>query len=548
MTNYLAQILSTRRTPQALPIPGTDQVPNSAGGYAWALDDWARLDRFLVLGCEGGTYYAGELTLGVENAGAVLRCLADDGLRVVRRVVELSESGRAPKNDPALFALALALAKGDEPTRRAAVEAVPRVARTGTHLFQLVGYADGMRGWGRGLRRAVRGWYEARGAGDLAYQAVKYQARGGWSHRDLLRLTHPRFLGAKQEVAYWMVKGWPGVGDEPHPDEALRLLWAFERAKRATTAAEVAALIREHRLPREAVPTQHLTDPAVWEALLADMPATALIRNLAMMTRVGLLVAGSQAARAIVARIGDAERLRRARIHPIALLSALTVYAQGHGARGTGTWEPVGAVVDALDAAFYAAFQGVEPTGRRHVLALDVSGSMDAGAVAGVPGLTPRLASAAMALVTAATEPACQVVAFSAPAGGGYGGQWGGGDPGIAPLSISPRQRLDDVVRAAQAIPMGGTDCSLPMRWALKHRVEADVFVVYTDSETWAGRIHPVQALREYRQRTGIPARLVVVGMVSNGFTIADPDDGGMLDVVGFDAAGPALIADFVRG
>jgi hypothetical protein len=29
MTNYLAQILSTKRTPQALPIPGTAQVPNS---------------------------------------------------------------------------------------------------------------------------------------------------------------------------------------------------------------------------------------------------------------------------------------------------------------------------------------------------------------------------------------------------------------------------------------------------------------------------------------------------------------------------------------
>ena len=33
--------------------------------------------------------------------------------------------------------------------------------------------------------------------------------------------------------------------------------------------------------------------------------------------------------------------------------------------------------------------------------------------------------------------------------------------------------------------------------------------------------------------------------MVSNGFSIADPDDGGMLDVVGFDSAAPALIADF---
>jgi 60 kDa SS-A/Ro ribonucleoprotein len=56
-----------------------------------------------------------------------------------------------------------------------------------------------------------------------------------------------------------------------------------------------------------------------------------------------------------------------------------------------------------------------------------------------------------------------------------------------------------------------------------------------------------VQALQQYRARTGIAAKLVVVGMVSNGFSIADPDDVGMLDVVGFDTATPAVIADFVR-
>ncbi len=60
--------------------------------------------------------------------------------------------------------------------------------------------------------------------------------------------------------------------------------------------------------------------------------------------------------------------------------------------------------------------------------------------------------------------------------------------------------------------------------------------------------MHPVQALRTYREKTGIAAKLVVVGLVSNGFSIADPEDPGMLDVVGFDTAAPALIADFIRG
>ena len=58
----------------------------------------------------------------------------------------------------------------------------------------------------------------------------------------------------------------------------------------------------------------------------------------------------------------------------------------------------------------------------------------------------------------------------------------------------------------------------------------------------------PVQALQEYRRKLGIPAKLVVVGMTANGFSIADPNDGGMLDVVGFDAATPQLISDFIAG
>ncbi len=529
--NYLKNAWNKTRTPQTQPIPGTAQVANSAGGYVFAVDDWTRLSRFLVLGAEGGTYYVREQALTRANAEAVVRCIGLDGPRVVREIAAVSQAGRAPKNDPALFALALCAAVGDEATRRAALAALPTVARTGTHLFHFAAFVDGMRGWGRGLRQAVAGWYNAQDAAALAYQAVKYGQRDGWSHRDLLRLSHPVPVTEQHRTLYhWITQGWPGVGDAPHPDVALRLVWASERAKRAESAREVAALIREYDLPREAVPTQWLADPSVWEALLARMPMTALIRNLATLTRVGLLVPNSEATAQVVAQLGDGTRLTKARVHPIAVLAALKTYAQGHGERGGNTWTPTAQVVDALDAAFYASFGNVETTGRRWLLALDVSGSMGWGNIAGIPGLTPRVASAAMALVTAATEAQHEVVGFSTT---------------LVRVPISPRQRLDDVLRTVDAIPMGGTDCAQPMVWALKNRVAADVFVVYTDSETWAGGIHPVQALRDYRQGMGIPAKLVVVGMTSAGFSIADPEDAGTLDIAGFDAATPQLMRDF---
>ena len=162
--------------------------------------------------------------------------------------------------------------------------------------------------------------------------------------------------------------------------------------------------MREYGLPREALQPEHLTSVDVWEALLEDMPMTALIRNLATMTRLGVIAPGSDGTAKVVAQLADTERLRKARVHPIAVLAALRTYASGHGVRGRGEWNPVREVVDALDAAFYASFGNVEPAGKRLLLALDVSGSMSAGWVAGVPGLSPRDASAALALVTAATE------------------------------------------------------------------------------------------------------------------------------------------------
>jgi 60 kDa SS-A/Ro ribonucleoprotein len=251
------------------------------------------------------------------------------------------------------------------------------------------------------------------------------------------------------------------------------------------------------------------------------------------MGQVGLLKPFTEAEATIVKRLGNVDLLKRARIHPIAVLSALRVYAQGKGVRGSGEWTPTQKTIDALDEAFYLAFGAVEPSNKRIMLALDVSGSMGAGQVAGVPGLTPRDATAALALVTARTEPNYMITAFSTT---------------MIRLDISAKMRLNDAIKTVSGLPFAGTDCALPMLYALEHKLKVDQFVVMTDSETWHGNIHPVQALQQYRRETGIQAQLVVVAMIANRFTIADPNDRGMLDVVGMDTATPQLISDFARG
>jgi 60 kDa SS-A/Ro ribonucleoprotein len=144
-------------TPQSEPIPGENQVKNSAGGYAYQLDGWKQLDRFIILGTAGGTYYASEQKLTRDNTKVLEALIKEDGTRFVSRVVEMS--ARAPKADPALFALALAISIGDPTTKRLVALRLPEVARIGTHLFSFVEYAQNMRGWGRVLRDAISNWY-----------------------------------------------------------------------------------------------------------------------------------------------------------------------------------------------------------------------------------------------------------------------------------------------------------------------------------------------------------------------------------------------------
>lgn len=545
MSMYLRdEILSRSQTPQSEAIAGreAEQIQNNAGGFVFPVDEWVMLDRFLILGSEGGSYYATQQKLTRDNAKNVEKAILADGLRVVNRVVEISDSGRAAKNDPALFVLAMCASCQDVNVRRAALDALPKVARIGTHLFHFCAFVVGLRGYGRALVRALRKWYLDRPVERVALDVVKYRQRDGWSHRDVLRLAHPKTNdAARRAVIDWAVHGDAALETEAQP-AVMRNAVALMKTDDAKLAAD---LVRLHNLPRECVQTELLNDPRVWGALLVDMPITAMIRGLGKMSQVGILQPLSDEARYVADVLANGETIRKARIHPISLLMALRTYAQGHGMRGNLTWTPVPTVIDALDSAFYMAFDNIVPTGKRILLALDVSGSMGMGQVAGTP-LTPREAAAAMAMVIAKTEANWHIVGFTS--GGGFisGGRgWGG--TSITPLAITPRQRLDDIVEYTEGLPFGGTDCALPMIYAEQNKLEVDAVVVLTDSETWAGSIHPTQALANYRKHMGIQTKQVICGMVANQFSVADPADAGQMDVVGFDTAAPQVIADFIR-
>ena len=385
MSAKYSQHFKTKEVPQTEPTPGRNEVENNAGGFVYGIDDMSRLDRFLILGTEGGTYYSTERKLTQESGQCVQRLLqAGKGLEVIKRVVEISDGGRASSNDPALFVLAICSGNlAPVEVRKAAMEVLPKVARIGTHLFHFAEMVQGFRGWGKLLRSGVANWYTEKGATSLLYDAIKYRQRDGWSHRDLLRLSHPQTDDANlKQVFNWICKGEQNK-DLPHLDRldiAAKVITADDGGMSNT---EIAAAIREHNLPREVIPTTRLNDKEVWQALLDNMPMGALLRNINKLTSIDVLKPMSTNVAKAVAEITDPERIKKARLHPYQILLARLVYANGKGVKGSMTWEPVPAIIDALEDAFYKSFDLVEPTGKRILMGVDVSGSMDCSIAGG---------------------------------------------------------------------------------------------------------------------------------------------------------------------
>lgn len=579
----MAHVAGAAVPPQFTPLTAS-QRQNAAGGFVFKIDDEARLRRFLILGCESGTAYAGEKKVGLENAQALLRLLDTPagGARVLALLREVSLGGLAHKQGPTMLALAACARRGDVATRRAAYDALPDLCRIPTHLFQFLAVAQALgsgqsgegpgcgHGWGRMQRRAITQWYAAMPADRLAFVGTKYARREGWAHRDVLLMAHVRPASpAHQLVQRYLARGWDDVaaevealtatdadGDslmsEPGSEApaaaaaartatqesdsrdaaaAARVLAAVHALAKATTADEAAILVTRHQLAREHVPGPLLAAPAVWKALAACMPPTALLRNLGKLGSLGELDYGTDTVMHVVAALQDTAALHRARVHPMTVLLASSTYESGSGVRGGNSWAPNPDVIAALDAAFYASFKNVVPAGKRVLLALDVSGSM--GAAIGGTSLSCAEASMAMALVTLATEPWCRVMAFASE---------------LVPLpSITAGMPLAAALGETRRLTFGPTDCAQPMLYALSYRLQVDLFVVYTDNETWFGDVHPATALQHYRQSPhGVPdARLAVVGMTASEFSIADPEDAGMLDFVGFDASTPQALSAF---
>ncbi|KAL3214483.1 hypothetical protein MRX96_051472 [Rhipicephalus microplus] len=488
-------------------------------------DSLVRLRRFLRTGLEGSRYQAGGVgaagakfssesapTLHALVEGTMAPVVLQELLRLVDNTDENS-SRHATCPEAIAYALALCAASDHRPTKAAAYTAFPQICKCPAQLFAVTRYLEEVSegtGWGRAHRRAVARWYtatEGSGARQLAAQTTRVVRRHRWTHADLLRLAHvrpPQHRPGVAVVLRYLARGLPAAakmveekeaegGSIEEAREALAYLQAVHEVRHTKDEQVAARLLEEHQLAFEHVPSHLLRSREVWLCLVRRLPLDELVAHVPRLSRGGLLV--------------RAWRLGVPKHH--------------HHHHHRSTSHQLDDVVAALHE---HSFKAVSPTGKRYLVAVDVRGPMTHGRTRGLDGLTPAEVSALMLQALVRTGDAVTAAAFSAR--------------GLTLLEVDGQMSLADISRHMRETPMGPVDVSLPLRWAREQKQLFDLVLVCTDNQTQSWSVHPAQALKEF----------IVCAMCSQGFSLAPPNELGMLDMAGCDSHTLQLIQDFARG
>lgn len=518
-------------------IPGKEayMVSNSDGAKVFAVSLETRLKRFLILGSESPTYYSSAKDLTVDNAKSLEQLFSTNPETARDIIIQFVTEGRVKKINNALFATAImAGSQNKEAATYALRDVAPKIVKTGRQLLDFTAYLKHFRGRGRSVNAFTSAFYK-QDLDQLVYQVLKYKASNKLSHKNLLGYCRVKPDTPERDYVFGYLTGKEKELTEAiQQNKSVKKILDYQKIHSGKLSfVQVLDLVKDNNFTWEMVPTQYLNDAATWEALIDLLPYQALIRQLPTMTRSGFLAINKfDTIKKVMNRIQDEDHIKKSRIHPIALLNAWIGYRSGQSKLSNKTWSPVPQINAALENAFYKSFHNVDPIGQNIMVSLDVSGSMTWAI--GKDNFSPRQGSSAMALLYARTEPNVMFNAFS---------------DDLTSLDINQNSNLDEVLRKVDNLPFSSTDCSLPILEAIDKNYEIDLFIIFTDSETNHYRSgHPSVLLEKYNRKTGRNAKMVVIGMVSNGFSLADPTKGNMLDVVGFDPAVPTIIKEFANG
>jgi 60 kDa SS-A/Ro ribonucleoprotein len=576
---------------------------NESFVYKLSLNDY--MLRLLILGSRENKYDQRKKNLAPADIEYIKTQIKEGhGEEICTIVRNVYKDNRAPKQDVTMMVMAMLCRAEDSAIRRMGLQLLEQF-KTISHLYswkkshaaiQNPVTGQKSKGFGRAVKRQINDWvlsYRGKPE-DLAYQITKYMAREGWSFKNILQCTHVKtgtgdnrvfeekegsFKSKSKRssskanknnspptefdlVLRYAVNGFDEMTKLATPNllttKVYKYLTAVHTAMKLSGEEEeqLIALIYEHKLTREQVPTWGLANTDVLSALLVNktktrvaMPLTALLRNLGNLSAHSVL-ADETTLCLVMKHLVHPDTIKFSKIHPVSVLTAWFTYRKGQGNHGHNSWSPNTRMIKTLEEMFYLSFKNIEPTGKRICFLIDCSGSMCSPSLC--EGVTCAESAALLAMIfarsetTKETSPDHSFYLFTSKSGGGcvYTSKTGLTDVSDV---IDAKAEFVNVVAACQRSDWGSTDISMGILEALKYKRKYDAFVVITDNDVNSG-IKPSEAMKQYRTGMKMPTtKLVVVATQGSDYTIADPSDPFMMDMVGFDAHGPKILQDFIR-
>jgi len=536
------------------------------------------ITRILILGSTNNKYSSVSNEMDDSTKQYILdqiKC-GNNGMIILETLREIYLEGRAPKQDATFMVHAMLCRAEDLNLRLKALEFLKEY-RTISQLYswKLAHTKAGTsKGFGRAVKRNLNEWILSKQPTDLAYQFTKYMSRGEWGFVDLLKCIHtrtgtgddrtvsPKYCKNKQElpaqpidlVLRYAIDGYDkmhnlAVKNNLTQDYTYRYLNAINSAKKCNVdidedIGQLLFLIDKFNLTREHLPTKSLTLLAIQNELLVDqdktrvkMPMTALLRNLANLTRIGVFN-DREILNLVLSHLQNTDVITKARIHPVNVLTAWFTYRTGCGKKSKHTWTPNPEIVKVLEEMFYLSFKNVKPTGKRICFLIDCSGSMASESLC--EGVTNAEVAALLAMVFSRAE-----MNSRTPVQHSFY-LFANGLKNVSDL-IHPMASFNDVLYAVQRSDWTSTNISNGILNAMQFRRLYDGFVVITDNDVNSG-IKPSIALNQYRTAMKLDTKLAVVATQMSNLSIADPTDNGMMDFCGFDSYGPKLLQEFFSG
>jgi 60 kDa SS-A/Ro ribonucleoprotein len=395
------------------------------------------------------------------------------------------------RTDPAYAARALVYARNEGLMRLQPILGLVYLSQYDTALFSrifsqiirippdLADFLTILSGLGRGqggraIKREVAGFLN----GIDEYWALKYNGRGrGYNLGDAIATAHPVPRDERQNQLFRYLTGQAAQLQE------LPQIAAFEALKRADNDEQRIRHINEGRLPHEVVTGTVQPTPAVWQAILHQLPLFALLRNLNTLDRVGILDENRDY---ISRRLTDREALQKAKIMPFRFVNA---FEQVHKA-----W-----MRDVLRQAVEMCFANLPVLNGRSAIFLDISGSMS--------GEFIRIGSVfALALFKLS---------------GGQAIFW------LFDTEVYDAQASlhDSILSQAEKIKArGGTDTGAPLRALRSSREKVDNIIMITDEQQNTGSPF-YNELQSYRRKYNPDTRAFIIDVAPYQGALVPPVD-----------------------